>query len=831
MKALILFLLVFAAAPASIAERLSLVGYEHEYAISGPALPWGSRHHEVGKELLRIIAELLEDTSPNLAVVPWYKDKSVKIVVYKDKKGREWTVVPEYMNSSEFRDGAEFVTPPLEEPEDEKVQLPFLKRAIGQQLIRKGERSSTHFTMDLSHLTLSQRVDFFIFIENKWPEIYRFLGPTRYGSVINRFGVPVAATNPGLLAELSALPEAARTQEGIRALFHRHAPGKLWKYSAANPTKLFGLDNGTPRPILEIRISDLVEDEAALRKVSMLARGLQKSDPEKLKGIRFEFPFGSRSVEKEEANRILFSMKLEGRLEGFVGYIQKWATSPTAAGVSEQNQSRGPIAFTTVSNRVLPEREILDYLAKMSNSHDYSTRLASEAPWVLRQSLEYLVFKDGRAHQILKFIDLAELLPIADQIPILMKAAGHGDQSLQRKIRRILRRQDFPFEQERKVLARLAYNASEERQFRKIHDRLWRLSRDTRTGPITFDFSPQATTSKEESALALAWICVVDEITPEHISFVKRVIDGEDRYLINLASRALAREAFPVSFIKAGLNHKFDGVDQRAFFDALAQRRDGADLIKEALNHPDPEIRGRANHIAASEGFVYRQLANHKKADRLKGLYKILIDSNQRDPEEFNRSRLMLTGVTDSLSHYRADFFDPETLPILEFALRHNNPKFRLRAAEILQEAPSGELIIRLLRQTTKETDHETQLALAKALVRASSMPVPDRANAVEDHVPFELIYETLQGWGKGASPQAVELIVRSLHHQKVRGASKSAKNWRDTLKNLKALWNLGYDAINVIVEDMNTDAMVHDAANKLQFPDRYECDLRMSDF
>lgn len=202
-----------------------------------------------------------------------------------DARGRVWKAVPEYVETGARKNGFELVSPPLTSAEVPLIQS--VREELKQDFV-PGIRSSMHHTFDVGRMVTpdgdaSRLVNLILNIESHWPEIYAAVGPIRYGTTINRFGVPLAVNQRALLDELAALDD--RHIDAVKAVFDTYAEREAvlspaaadrpYKYRAANYSKLFP-EPGGPH-LLEFRISDLLEPEDIPRVQHLLSTIVRKA--------------------------------------------------------------------------------------------------------------------------------------------------------------------------------------------------------------------------------------------------------------------------------------------------------------------------------------------------------------------------------------------------------------------------------------------------------------------------------------------------------------------------------------------------------------------------
>ena len=202
--------------------------------------------------------------------------------VLTDRQGRRWIATGEYVDTGRRMNGVELVSPALHGGGVELLQR--VRREIAGDAV-PGIRSSSHVTFDVSHLVgpdgdATRLVDAILHIENHLPEIYAAAAPQRYGTTVNRFGVPLGVNQRDLLRELAALP--TKDIASVEAVFARHADRDMeltgkdtpYKYRAANYGKLFG-EAGGPR-LLEFRIPDLLREEDIPRTHKLLQAVIER---------------------------------------------------------------------------------------------------------------------------------------------------------------------------------------------------------------------------------------------------------------------------------------------------------------------------------------------------------------------------------------------------------------------------------------------------------------------------------------------------------------------------------------------------------------------------
>lgn len=355
-----MFLTAVAAFSAPSASQAQLIGIENEYATVGFIDPTGGpRTIEAAKKMLESVKSQF-GAQGEIRVEPWKKrpESGLKQVILTDAAGRDWEVVPESVNTGR-NDGLEFVSPPLATEDEFKKLESVLKVVKSTKTVMRGLRSGGHMTIDVSHLlrdrsNVSDLVDLILTIENHWAEIYGVFDPVRYGRTINRFSIPLAADQQGLLAELAALPKEQRSFDRVKSLFEKYTElerklrdsdgknsGRMWKYRAANYGKLFALNGNSQLPVVEFRIGDLETGSRLVAKM-MFLRALVNSAAQFDKD--FKFPFGKKPLAVDDANRALYKNVLSGLNMKWLGALGLSKLPETRMERSAQNlATREPV--------------------------------------------------------------------------------------------------------------------------------------------------------------------------------------------------------------------------------------------------------------------------------------------------------------------------------------------------------------------------------------------------------------------------------------------------------------------------------------------------------
>lgn len=297
-------------------------GIEIEFASETFMNPKGIENPEDSyKKPLEIIRKHFGDPNGEIKMEVWERRPELKYAEYKDPFGRTWKVVPESVNTT-GPDGFEFVTPPLDRADDQIKLNAALTEIHETKLYGKGVRSSIHFNRDATHLfdvkgDASKLVDAILYIESKWMEIYSVVSPIRYGTIINRFGTPLAVNQPQLLIELSNMPKEQRSYENVKKLFERYHQAELnlfegdarkaWKYRAGNYKKLFALDGEKFVPAIEFRILDFVAPER-LDHLTAFFRQMTEKMHILGEGKKFVNPFSGLGTELPKLNEAIYNL-------------------------------------------------------------------------------------------------------------------------------------------------------------------------------------------------------------------------------------------------------------------------------------------------------------------------------------------------------------------------------------------------------------------------------------------------------------------------------------------------------------------------------------------
>jgi hypothetical protein len=280
------FLLIFTATVWGNGFSGRPVGIELEYAGAGSVAD-----NTIPKSYFRLLEPLqIKFGGMPATIQAWNKFSHIEGLIYgsfADKQNRPWQIVPESVDGK--MDGYELITPPLTTPEDGNLLMQVMQKLKKSGMLKRGEASSTHFTYDVSDLidkktgNISKLVDLILFLESNMVKIYNALGPKRLGSRVNFYSVPLGLTQLDLLKELASLPEHERTFDQVRSIFlkyhdrefllQRLSEGTTWKYRSVNYGKFFGLGRfDKVIPVIEFRITDLVEPEELFRVESFLSK-------------------------------------------------------------------------------------------------------------------------------------------------------------------------------------------------------------------------------------------------------------------------------------------------------------------------------------------------------------------------------------------------------------------------------------------------------------------------------------------------------------------------------------------------------------------------------
>ena len=274
---------------------------------------------------LEFVMAAMKDPQGKITLRKWGKRPArfIRSGVYTDPLGREWQVTPESVNTTGL-DGFEFISPPLDREEDKEILKEILRGTMDTGLYGKGIRSSTHVTVDVSHLfspegDASQLINTILYIESHWLEIYAAVSPTRYGTIVNRFSVPLAAQHHELLKEMSELAPTARTYQNLKSLFEKYNQAEInmkegskdyaWKYRSANYRKLFQLDLPAMVPVIEFRILDYQKDpERTVSLSELFVRIIERAaDLQATKEFVNPFPNQGNQFSRSVLNTIIYS--------------------------------------------------------------------------------------------------------------------------------------------------------------------------------------------------------------------------------------------------------------------------------------------------------------------------------------------------------------------------------------------------------------------------------------------------------------------------------------------------------------------------------------------
>ncbi len=307
------------------------IGLEMEFGTVGVLSPrWGEVQIEIARKTFRELIPFFGGNESSIFLEDWAKHPQFKKIVYRPREGFEFEIVPESVSSSGV-DGLELVSPAFDNKEDLLKFHEAIKALKSKRLIRRGLKSSNHQTFDISHLMQEGQqdrlFDLILFIESNWSNIYRYVNPQRYGTIINRFGVPLAANQQSLLKELAQVPRRQRTLNKLKEIFEKYNAreleiqggrgneAKMWKYRAANYGKLL---NGVP--VLEFRIPDLDLGTDWLLNMNFLSQvihiGSQKNQND------FKNPLGEASLNWQSATDALVLSFRRNEYESFLRELE-----------------------------------------------------------------------------------------------------------------------------------------------------------------------------------------------------------------------------------------------------------------------------------------------------------------------------------------------------------------------------------------------------------------------------------------------------------------------------------------------------------------------------
>ena len=305
--------------PGAVHPEERLFGVELEYALS-PA-PIGDTKQipaETYMAPLQIVGKHFPLTGPATSRPDEKFEEGHLAAVAVDFDGRQWKVNPDTVDERD-KDGVELITPPLSGRRNARTLAAIHRDILSSGGYRRGISSSAHFTFDVSDLispegNAARLVDAILFIENHWPEIYAAVSPTRNGTIVNDYAVPLALDHPELLYQLAAMPRKERTFDAVKALFGSYTDAenavkggdsyKSWKNRAANYGKVLGLHcdyTEKPLSVIEFRIADLPDGQDIQRLHALYAAILSRAPPQD----RFEPPFEPRQPFSEANARIV----------------------------------------------------------------------------------------------------------------------------------------------------------------------------------------------------------------------------------------------------------------------------------------------------------------------------------------------------------------------------------------------------------------------------------------------------------------------------------------------------------------------------------------------
>jgi len=259
---------------------------------------------------LKILKEVMNEGG-DIKIDDWdkYPEKGLKYAHWTDRLGRKWISEPEWVHFA-MPDGVEFVTPVLETDEDLKIIKKFMEKLVEDGDYGKGYRSATHATFGVKSLIKEDGkapmlVNLILNCEENLLNIYNALTPSRYGGIINRFGIPLSLDYPELFVEISTLARKDQTMPKLKEIFSKYLDKELdlfsdqpdpmvkaFKYRAINYKKLFGLAGIDQVLALEFRMLDMNNPDKTIKDVKYLQSFLKKATTRR-QG-RFKNPWGRK---------------------------------------------------------------------------------------------------------------------------------------------------------------------------------------------------------------------------------------------------------------------------------------------------------------------------------------------------------------------------------------------------------------------------------------------------------------------------------------------------------------------------------------------------------
>lgn len=202
-----------------------------------------------------------------------------------DPLERKWIVVSEWVDGLK-KDGFELVTPVLNDgnPSDRGLVKALIEALNHGGIYRPGYRSSMHITYDVSEiLERGKAGNLILYFENNMMNLFSAVSPKRYGTILNRFGIPLGVNQKQLLEGLGPLARQRAGLEELRTHFLQHNNRELeifeqrtdlyWKYRSVAWHKLLGLTSGGHTGIFEIRMADAMNAEE-FEKTHLLYRAM-----------------------------------------------------------------------------------------------------------------------------------------------------------------------------------------------------------------------------------------------------------------------------------------------------------------------------------------------------------------------------------------------------------------------------------------------------------------------------------------------------------------------------------------------------------------------------
>lgn len=226
--------------------------------------------------------------------------------------GGEFWIEPEFASHNRFKDGYEFVTPPMAADVTAKLLFPNYDEFLRTAEIGANSKTAAQFNMEIRDLieglpasardgksntipraalenaNIDGVVNLLLFLEANAMNVYAAYCPQRLGNLMNHFSLPYSLEQVELLKELAAMPKSERTYGNVRRVFQKYsdreaaamttdhgAPSRRkWKFRAFNLEKFLRINTDgdqTIYPVMEIRIGDTPESARELEEMTELS--------------------------------------------------------------------------------------------------------------------------------------------------------------------------------------------------------------------------------------------------------------------------------------------------------------------------------------------------------------------------------------------------------------------------------------------------------------------------------------------------------------------------------------------------------------------------------